>query len=82
MVQCIEKLIELLEILVKAILNDKIMVIVCTSAIALATLSKTTISPEAQGIIIPIITGLMGVAVGTGIRRNSDNNQPPNGPPK
>ncbi len=72
-----EKFFDFLSILVKALINDKILVILSATAIGIVALVKATVSPEAKEIVIPIVTGLMGVAVGMGVRRTTDNQ--PNG---
>lgn len=64
--------------LCQVFINDKILVIICATAIGIIAMVKGC-SAEAKEIVIPIVTGLMGVAVGAGARRASDipNSKPP-----
>lgn len=64
--------------LCQVFINDKILVILSTTAIAITALVIKTITPEAKEIVVPVITGLMGVAVGMGMARRAGD-VPPNG---
>lgn len=65
--------------LCQVFINDKILVILCATSIALIALILGC-SPESKEIVLPVITGLMGVAVGSGMRRSGD--VPPSKPPE